>query len=62
MGECGEGGERDETGVGHVPAVAGRQVLQRRQPRAVLQRGVRQVLVALPAANPAFRQSPGAGT
>ena len=59
MGQRGERGELDEAGVGEVPAVAGLQVLQRRQPRAVLQRGVRQVLVALPAASQLLHTAPG---
>ena len=57
MGERGQGGQARQAGVGEVPAVAGLQVLQRRQPRAVLQRGVRQPLVALPAAPQLLRAS-----
>ncbi len=45
-----------------MPAVAGLQVLQRRQPRAVLQRGVREVLVALPAASQLLHKRTRAGT
>ncbi len=47
----GEGSQLDQAGVSEVPAVAGLQVLQRGKPRAVLQRRVRQPLVALPAAS-----------
>ena len=57
MGERSQGGQLRQAGVGEVPAVAGLQVLQRRQPRAVLQRGVRQPLVALPAAPQLLRAS-----
>ena len=59
VGERSQCGELDEAGVGEVPAVAGLQVLQRRQPRAVLQGGVRQVLVALPAASQLLHTAPG---
>ncbi len=51
--------ELDQAGIGKVPAVAGLQVLQRRQPCAVLQRGIRQVLVALPAAPQLLHRDPG---
>ena len=57
MGERSQGGQLRQAGVGEVPAVAGLQVLQRGQPRAVLQRGVRQPLVALPAASQLLRAS-----
>ena len=57
MGERSQSGQLRQAGVGEVPAVAGLQVLQRRQPRAVLQRGVRQPLVALPAAPQLLRES-----
>lgn len=50
MGERSQGSQLDQSGVGEVPAVACLQVLQRRQARAVLQRHIRQPLVALPAA------------
>ena len=59
MGERSQGGQLRQAGVGEVPAVAGLQVLQRRQPRAVLQRSVRQVLVALPAASQLTHTAPG---
>ena len=51
VSEGGEGSQLDQASVSEVPAVAGLQVLQRGQPRAVLQRRVREPLVALPAAS-----------
>ena len=57
MGERSQGGQLRQAGVGEVPAIAGLQVLQRRQPRAVLQCSVRQPLVALPAAPQLLRAS-----
>ena len=57
VGKRSQGGQLCQAGVGEVPAVAGLQVLQRRQPRAVFQRGVRQPLVALPAAPQLLRES-----
>ena len=57
VGERSQGGQLRQAGVGEMPAIAGLQVLQRGQPRAVLQRSVRQPLVALPAAPQLLRAS-----
>ena len=58
MGERCQSSQPDQAGLREVPAVGGLQVLQGGKLRTVLQRRVRQPLVALPAASQLLHAEP----